>query len=174
MKFTCPVCGSKNTEKYLKTYLSTFFFPLPEDLLNKAKPEIIKLNICNNCSFIYQVDVKNHLIELIYNEFYKHYNLDTSVEFQRVYRERTIEFMKEVLHNDRVHPKALDLGCGEGYNSKYLVDQGFQVVGVDFSEIAIQRAKRNSPQTEFHIIERINITNTFNVTCSNILTNSFI
>jgi SAM-dependent methyltransferase len=36
--------------------------------------------------------------------------------------------------------RAIDLGCGEGDNSIFLAQQGFQVTGVDFSPSAITKA----------------------------------
>ena len=39
---------------------------------------------------------------------------------------------------------ALDIGCGEGHSSIYLAKQGFEVTGIDFSETAISRAKKNA------------------------------
>ncbi len=36
--------------------------------------------------------------------------------------------------------RALDLACGEGRNSLWLAGRGWQVTGVDFSEVALQRA----------------------------------
>jgi 2-polyprenyl-3-methyl-5-hydroxy-6-metoxy-1,4-benzoquinol methylase len=38
--------------------------------------------------------------------------------------------------------RALDLACGEGRNSIYLVQQGWQVTGADFSREAITKAQR--------------------------------
>lgn len=40
--------------------------------------------------------------------------------------------------------RALDLACGEGRNSIYLAQQGWQVTGVDFSGEAIAKAKRRA------------------------------
>ena len=40
--------------------------------------------------------------------------------------------------------RALDLGCGTGTNSIYLARHGWEVVGVDFSTVAIRRAKRRA------------------------------
>jgi len=40
--------------------------------------------------------------------------------------------------------KALDIGCGTGDNAIWLSQQGFQVVGVDSSEIAIEKAQEKA------------------------------
>lgn len=40
--------------------------------------------------------------------------------------------------------KALDIGCGTGDNAIWLSQQGFEPVGVDFSEIAIERAREKA------------------------------
>ncbi len=38
--------------------------------------------------------------------------------------------------------RALDLACGEGRNAVWLAEQGWQVVGVDFSDVAIAKARQ--------------------------------
>jgi len=40
--------------------------------------------------------------------------------------------------------RALDLGCGTGTNCIYLARHGWEVVGVDFSVVAIRRARRKA------------------------------
>lgn len=46
--------------------------------------------------------------------------------------------------------KVLDVGCGAGVPvAKFLVDSGFEVVGVDFSENMLRLARKNMPQTSF-------------------------
>jgi len=38
--------------------------------------------------------------------------------------------------------RALDLACGEGRNAVWLAERGWQVTGIDFAEVAIERARR--------------------------------
>lgn len=40
--------------------------------------------------------------------------------------------------------KAIDIGCGEGFYSIYLASKGFDVLGIDLSERAIEYAKENA------------------------------
>ncbi len=51
--------------------------------------------------------------------------------------------------------RALDLGCGTGTNAIYLAQNGFQVVGVDFSPRAIatarDKAKHEGVSADFHV-----------------------
>ena len=44
------------------------------------------------------------------------------------------------------HGRALDLGCGEGRHSLWLATRGWEVVGTDFSEVALDKARRISAQ----------------------------
>ena len=37
--------------------------------------------------------------------------------------------------------RAIDLGCGEGRNATWLAEQGWQAVGVDFSEVGLTKAR---------------------------------
>src|SRR3974390_1320215 len=40
--------------------------------------------------------------------------------------------------------KALDIGCGTGDNAIWLLQQNFDVLGIDTSEIAIEKAKEKA------------------------------
>ncbi|MBW1776941.1 MAG: class I SAM-dependent methyltransferase [Deltaproteobacteria bacterium] len=52
---------------------------------------------------------------------------------------------------------ALDIGCGTGDNSIWLAQNGFQVIGTDTSEIAIQKAKEKASRAgvkcDFRIVD---------------------
>lgn len=71
-----------------------------------------------------------------------------STAFDRAYR-RPITFWGDVripaevkeLAQQRSHQSALELGCGLGRFSRYMAQQGLRVTGVDFSPVAIARAK---------------------------------
>lgn len=46
--------------------------------------------------------------------------------------------------------KVLDVGCGAGVPvAKFLVEAGFEVVGIDFSEKMLKLARKNVPQATF-------------------------
>lgn len=47
----------------------------------------------------------------------------------------------------------LDVGCGPGFHSKYLMQKGFNVIGIDFSEKMIEIAKRETPEGDFRIMD---------------------
>ncbi len=51
--------------------------------------------------------------------------------------------------------RALDLGCGRGRNSRWLAQQGFSMVGVDISAVAIADAKaaQGGLDCEFHRVD---------------------
>lgn len=51
-------------------------------------------------------------------------------------------FLEAELRDREVGGRALDLACGEGRNAIWLAGQGWQVTGVDFSTVAIERARR--------------------------------
>src|SRR5262245_8861766 len=45
---------------------------------------------------------------------------------------------------DRVVSPVLDAGCGTGENALFFAARGHQVTGIDFAEVAIQRARRKA------------------------------
>lgn len=47
----------------------------------------------------------------------------------------------------RTHPRSIDLGCGTGANVVHLAGQGFDATGVDFSKVAIRKARARAQET---------------------------
>ena len=53
--------------------------------------------------------------------------------------------MVRLLEEEIISPcKALDLGCGSGTNAIYLAEMGFDVTGVDISQVAIEMAREKA------------------------------
>ena len=51
----------------------------------------------------------------------------------------------ELIETEKIKScKVLDIGCGEGFYSIYLASKGFDVTGVDISEIATNKARENA------------------------------
>jgi 2-polyprenyl-3-methyl-5-hydroxy-6-metoxy-1,4-benzoquinol methylase len=46
---------------------------------------------------------------------------------------------------------ALDLGCGEGRNAVWLADRGWEVTAVDYSSVAIERARERSAKAHVEV-----------------------
>ncbi len=49
--------------------------------------------------------------------------------------------------------KLLDIGCGVGRNASWLAKQGFDVTGIDVSEVAITKAKDGSPDVNYAVCD---------------------
>lgn len=58
--------------------------------------------------------------------------------------------------------RALDLGCGEGGDARWLAHQGWHVLAVDISDTALQRAAADAGELAAHIdFQRIDLTQNF-------------
>src|SRR3990167_1954181 len=75
-----------------------------------------------------------------------------------------IEGIDKYLSFFKPHASILDVGCGFGKISKYLVKKGFDVTGVDFSENMIELSKEQVPTGNFFVKDikhPLNFKNTF-------------
>lgn len=54
---------------------------------------------------------------------------------------------------------ALDIGCGEGADLKWLREQGWQVTGIDPAPTAIERSRKACPEAKLHVgtFEELNL-----------------
>ena len=57
--------------------------------------------------------------------------------------------------------ETLDVGMGEGRNAVYLASKGFKVTGVDFSETAIERARKLAQETGVSVDAKVQDLNFF-------------
>jgi len=146
-RIKCPACMSQNVQSMINEKLITFCFPVPKSILSEINRENISIFICKSCFHLFQIDVDRKLIEKIYSKFYKHYNLDTSVEFQNVYRERTQYFIKENLENKNnnkiTNYKMLDIGCGEGTYFPFFSHYGYNCYGFEPSNKQLIAMEKN-------------------------------
>lgn len=142
--YKCPICDSTNITELINKKLITFLFPVPKNTITKIKNEKINIQICLNCSHVFQIDINDNLINLIYSEFYKNYNLDTSAEFQNVYRDRTVNFIDIFLNKyDKTNANMLDIGCGEGTYFPYFLSKGYTCYGFEPSNKHLIAREKN-------------------------------
>lgn len=70
------------------------------------------------------------------------------------------EFIKEInefASSFDKEDKILDLGCGSGYITNYLVEKGLNATGIDFSSEMIKIAKKEYPKLNFLLDDFLNI-----------------
>lgn len=70
------------------------------------------------------------------------------------WHEGTKKFISFLDHGDQV----LDVGCGAGHKTKYLVEHGLKAIGTDLSEKMLGIAKREVPEVNF-IVQDMRDTN---------------
>ncbi len=54
--------------------------------------------------------------------------------------------------------RALDFGCGAGRSTRFLRDQGFDVIGVDISEAMLREASRRDPEGRYLLLPEDDLT----------------
>jgi len=92
--------------------------------------------------------------------------MEGTVDFQEKYQKgetgweinRVDANLVEVVKTTPIQPcNVLDIGCGTGNNVIWLQEQGFNAVGIDSSELALQRAEEKSRQAKmkcsFHLLD---------------------
>jgi len=145
----CPACQSLDVQELVDEKLVTFLFPVPKSTISKINREKISIFICNSCSHVFQVNVNKIIIDTIYSNFYQHYNLDTSFEFQKIYRNRTQKFINDNIRNDTKNSdktenlNILDIGCGEGTYFPFFSDHGYDCYGFEPSKKSIIAKNKN-------------------------------
>jgi SAM-dependent methyltransferase len=79
-----------------------------------------------------------------YSMLYKHRNLAEAKNFIK----KMVNFLESKYFRNIPPPlKALDIACGDGRHSIVLSELGFEVLGIDISELKIKEAKKNETET---------------------------
>jgi 2-polyprenyl-3-methyl-5-hydroxy-6-metoxy-1,4-benzoquinol methylase len=64
-----------------------------------------------------------------------------------------VDFLK--FYNFPINSKILDVGCGYGKNSLYMIKQGYNVVGIDVAQYPISKCRENFPAHTFLPIDML-------------------
>jgi cyclopropane fatty-acyl-phospholipid synthase-like methyltransferase len=65
------------------------------------------------------------------------------------------EWIFELEKDGKIHGKILDSGSGAGHNSIYLASKGYEVIGVDISSGAIEKAKQKAGKLQINNVQFI-------------------
>lgn len=83
----------------------------------------------------------------------KSYNLSAEEYFKQVISFDALPQLDEFILKLKAGNKILDLGCGPGHHSKFFHDNGFKVIGVDFSSEMIKIAMREVRDVTFKVMD---------------------
>lgn len=70
------------------------------------------------------------------------YTLPEKCEYERMVDVKRLHFIRQQVEHLPIRSTILDVGCGNGIISRYLGGLGFQVLGIDISDKAINQARR--------------------------------
>ena len=68
-------------------------------------------------------------------------------EERKIQDDDIVDFIEH--YNFEKNLKVLDCGCADGRNSEYLINEGYDVTGVDFSQTVIERTQKRLPKGKF-------------------------
>ena len=72
---------------------------------------------------------------------------DFNKHTKKLQDDHVVDFIK--YYNFEKNLKVLDCGCADGRNSEYLINEGYEVTGVDFSQTVIERTQKRLPKGKF-------------------------
>jgi SAM-dependent methyltransferase len=83
------------------------------------------------------------------NKWEKHF---ASLRLEKVVYDGWLYSYREYLEMSRSIP-VVDLGCGTGNDTKYLLERGFGVIACDYSESAMEIIRRNFPEAQVKLFD---------------------
>lgn len=106
---------------------------------------LCKLVGLRTCDIIYNME--NNNLKNTYNRIAEDWNKDH--EKDDWWFEGTDKYISYFNKGDSI----LDVGCAGGIKSKYFIDKGLKVTGIDFSEKFIEIAKKEVPNGDFMVMD---------------------
>lgn len=83
-----------------------------------------------------------------YDEIAEEYCKKTEQEGDREFHEKMLD--KSLRYFDtNSKPRVIDLGCGDGRDSRYMKEKGVDVVGIDLSQGMVNLARKKDPKIAF-------------------------
>lgn len=86
-----------------------------------------------------------------YNQIARYWALDHQSDTWWI--EGTDTFLSFLAPGERI----LDVGCGTGWKSRYMLDRGFRVTGFDLSDGMVELAREQAPEADFYILDLIDV-----------------
>jgi len=74
---------------------------------------------------------------------------DYNKNIKKLQDDHIVDYIK--YYNFEKNLKVLDCGCADGRNSEYLINEGFDVSGVDFSQAVIKRTQKRLTKGKFFV-----------------------
>lgn len=107
----------------------------------------IKCGYCIKVCFVI-IFAKNYILEVYMDSFEstRNYWNELHKEYERkniVYDDWLDLFLDDI---NNCELPIIDLGCGSGNDSKYLIEHGKKVVACDYAENAVENARKNFPE----------------------------
>jgi 2-polyprenyl-3-methyl-5-hydroxy-6-metoxy-1,4-benzoquinol methylase len=148
--FFCAVCGHREALTVV-TYGSypAFLVPLPRDLARAVTHAPLTLAACRTCGHFQVLEVDPEVQRLLYEVYYRHYEVDTLETMVPAYRE-PFNRLVQSLATDGLLPKGrlLEIGCSSGAMIPFLQQFCSTYTAIDPSE-RIEIARERFPGHTF-------------------------
>jgi maltose O-acetyltransferase len=148
--FTCAVCGSRESLEVISfPSYPTFLVPLPRELAPVVARAPLTLAACRTCGHFQLPEVDPEVQRLLYEVYYKHYEVDTLDTMVPPYRE-PFNRLVQTLAADGSLPRGrlLEIGCSSGAMVPFLAQFCDSYTAVDPNE-RIEIARERFPEYTF-------------------------
>jgi len=148
--FLCTVCGHRDAFEVMSfPSYPVFLLPLPNDLAPTVERAPMTLAACRACGHFQVPEVDPEVQRLVYEVYYRHYEVDTLETMIPAYRE-PFNRLVEALAADGALPRErlLEIGCSSGAMIPFLSQFCSSYTAVDPSE-RIEIARQRFPEHTF-------------------------